>query len=52
VQLGIRMKKRMSKVLKGVAEYLYTTLGDLAEKSIQQESLEPQRVQRIRSEGC
>jgi hypothetical protein len=31
VQTGIRMEKRILKVLKGVAEYLDLTLGDLLE---------------------
>lgn len=31
VQIGVRMEKRMIKVLKGLAEYLDITLGDLLE---------------------
>lgn len=31
VQLGVRMEKRMVKVLKGLAEYLDLSLGDLLE---------------------
>src|SRR5438270_12575087 len=31
VQMGVRMEKRMIKVLKGLAEYLDITLGDLLE---------------------
>ncbi len=31
VQTGIRMEKRLLKVLKGLAEYLDLTLGDLLE---------------------
>src|SRR5579864_8452798 len=31
VQIGVRMEKRMLKVLKGLAEYLDITLGDLLE---------------------
>ena len=31
VQLGVRMEKRLVKVLKGMAEYFDTTLGELLE---------------------
>lgn len=31
VQIGVRMEKRMLKVLKGLAEYLDMSLGDLLE---------------------
>ena len=31
IQTGVRMEKRMVKVLKGLAEYLDITLGDLLE---------------------
>ena len=31
VQIGVRMEKRMVKVLKGLAEYHDLTLGDLLE---------------------
>ena len=31
VQTGVRMEKRLLKVLKGLAEYLEMTLGDLLE---------------------
>ncbi len=31
VQIGVRMEKRMVKVLKGLAEYLDLSLGDLLE---------------------
>jgi hypothetical protein len=34
VQLGIRMEKRMVKVLKGLAEYSNMTLGQLMEKIV------------------
>jgi len=34
VQLGIRMEKRMVKVLKGLAEYNGITLGQLVEKIV------------------
>lgn len=34
VQLGVRMEKRMVKVLKGLAEYEEMTLGQLLEKIV------------------
>jgi hypothetical protein len=34
VQLGVRMEKKMVKVLKGLAEYRATTLGQLLEKIV------------------
>ena len=34
VQLGVRMEKRMVKVLKGLAEYSNMTLGQLLEKIV------------------
>ena len=51
-QLGVRMEKRMVKVLKGLAEYLDLSLGDLLEGVVlhafeNRAPFDPQTLQRI-----
>jgi hypothetical protein len=49
VQLGVRMEKRMVKVLKGLAEFNGETLGELLEKIVVH-SFEP--VEGLEGEAC
>jgi hypothetical protein len=51
VQTGVRLEKRTLKVLKGLAEYLDLSLGDLLEGVIWHvfEGRAPEQIQRLRT---